>query len=364
MLFSTPRSAVETLYNSGRIRLDLPRLDRLSLPVHPRPIPMDRVRAMLLGVAIGDSLGNTSESLNPGRRHSRFGWIDEYLPHRHAHQRSVGLPSDDTQLTFWTLRSSLNSGGLSLPRVAGEFRRNRIFGIGSTMRSWLHQVALVEDPWEARQHSAGNGAVMKVAGLLAPHVVGSGNNTWLWDVILGSALTHDDPTSTASCVAFAALLEALLVCSRVPGASDIIDVFVSVMEVVEGEVLLNSRVTGDAFTGPCHRRVDEVRGLLALSATEVGQQFHSGAFLLETMPAVLHLIARYRNDPEQCILSAVNETRDNDTIASMCAAAMGALHGHRAFRPSWIQGLLGRTTEDDDGEVFRILDQLEALSVT
>ena len=362
MFRCSPRSTVEELYHSGRLRLDLPRIDRLTLPVHPRPAPTERVRAMLLGVAIGDSLGNTSESLNPDHRHSQYCWIEEYLPNRHADGRAVGLPSDDTQLTFWALRSLLQCQTLDRFRLAEAFCRTRIFGLGKTMRAWLRQAKSASDPWDARQPSAGNGAVMKVAGLIAPHLLSGCATTWLWDVIVGSALTHDDPTSTAACVAFANLLEGLLHCQQPPGSNELIETFAGVMEVFEGEVLLRSRVPHSDYLGPCYRRVSQVASMLHLSASEVGRRLYSGAFLLETMPAVLHLVARYRNDPQQCILAAVNETRDNDTIASMCAAARGALYGTAAFRPSWIEGLLGRTTQNDDGEVFRLLDQLESLA--
>ena len=74
----------------------------------PRPIPAsidlgDKVSGMMLGLAIGDSMGNTSESLLPESRRARHGWIDNYLPNRHAGGRCIGLPSDDTQLAYWTL---------------------------------------------------------------------------------------------------------------------------------------------------------------------------------------------------------------------------------------------------------------------
>lgn len=197
---------------------------------------------------------------------------------------------------------------------------------------------------------------MRVVGLLAPHVSQPGSDRWLWEVVLGSALTHDDPTSTASCVAFAALLEYLLHSQRIPSASDIFDLYVGVMQVLEGEPQLQGRVTEFPYSGPCYRLVDRMRHRLDQSASEVGKEIHSGAFLLETMPSTIHLIAKYREDPQLCILAAVNETWDNDTIASMCAAAMGALHGTQAFRTSWMQDLPGRTTDRDEAEVFRILD--------
>jgi ADP-ribosylglycohydrolase len=56
---------------------------------------------------------------------------------------------------------------------------------------------------------------------------------------------------------------------------------------------------------------------------------------------------------------AVNHTRDNDTVAAIVGAAVGALHGESALPQRWRNGLLGRTRESDDGQVQRILSALE-----
>lgn len=52
-----------------------------------------------------------------------------------------------------------------------------------------------------------------------------------------------------------------------------------------------------------------------------------------------------------------NDTRYNDTVAAIVGAALGALHGKRAIPSRWLTGLLGRTTEDDDGFVFDLIEQ-------
>lgn len=85
--------------------------------------------------------------------------------------------------------------------------------------------------------------------------------------------------------------------------------------------------------------------------------WYSGAFLLETVPTSLLILMRYANDPEQAMLRAVHDTKDNDTIAAIVGAFLGALHGKEFLPRPWIEGLVGRTREDDDGAVFRILAQ-------
>jgi ADP-ribosylglycohydrolase len=56
----------------------------------------DRVRGMLLGLAIGDALGNTSEGQLSEHRLAERGVIADYLKNKYADWRAVGLPSDDT----------------------------------------------------------------------------------------------------------------------------------------------------------------------------------------------------------------------------------------------------------------------------
>jgi hypothetical protein len=66
----------------------------------------------------------------------------------------------------------------------------------------------------------------------------------------------------------------------------------------------------------------------------------------------------HASDPQQAIIRAVNDTKDNDTIAAIVGAAVGALHGRSALPADWVQNLLGRTAADDDGRVFALLSDL------
>lgn len=59
-----------------------------TLPSHVRQASLDRVRGMMLGLAIGDALGNTSEGMRPGHRRSLYGEIENYLPNHYAGGRA------------------------------------------------------------------------------------------------------------------------------------------------------------------------------------------------------------------------------------------------------------------------------------
>ncbi len=89
---------------------------------------------------------------------------------------------------------------------------------------------------------------------------------------------------------------------------------------------------------------------------DAADSWHSGAFLLETVPSVVYILMRHGRDPEEAIVRAVNDTKDNDTVAAIVGAAVGALHGRTALPKRWIDNLLGRTTDCDDGRVFELLE--------
>jgi ADP-ribosylglycohydrolase len=84
-------------------------------------------------------------------------------------------------------------------------------------------------------------------------------------------------------------------------------------------------------------------------------EWYSGAYLLETIPSVIYIMMRHGHDFEEALVRAVNDTRDNDTIAAIVGALAGALHGKEQIPDRWLRNLSGRTTDSDDGKIFEIL---------
>jgi ADP-ribosylglycohydrolase len=50
------------------------------------------------------------------------------------------------------------------------------------------------------------------------------------------------------------------------------------------------------------------------------------------VPTVIYILMRHGHDPEEAIVRAVNDTKDNDTVAAIVGAAVGALA--RPVRPA------------------------------
>ena len=320
----------------------------------------DRIRGMLLGLAVGDALGNTSESLTAHERAERYGEIRDYLPNRHAGGRRAGLPSDDSQLAFWTLESLLECGELDPEDLSARFASRQIFGIGQSVRQFLRNREQGVTPWyRCGAESAGNGALMRIAPLVLLHPEGTSAALWL-DTALASIVTHRDACSVASCVAFTELLARLLRRPTPPAPDWIITTFLATVRQVCTEQPYRPR--GGHFAnweGPFPDYLEFVLGEAGRhgwSTRDACDAWYSGAYLLETVPSVLWILANHAHDPEEAIVRAVNDTKDNDTVAAIVGAAVGALHGQGALPERWLRGLLGRTTADDDGHVFRLVE--------
>lgn len=344
------------LAEAGRLRASADALRSLEPMPDRTPPAWDRVEGMLLGLAIGDALGNTTEGRLPHVRRSEHGEIRSYLPNRHADGQAIGVPSDDTQLAFGLVEELLESGGVRPDALLNRFAATSIVGIGGTVHAALRSWKTVGAWPEAGQPSAGNGALMRVAPVVLPHLSRGGPGLWR-DTIVATAITHNDPMAIGVNVAFVDLLMALLHADGPPEASWMLNRWSSVVRPFEPDIVYAPRGAA-CVQAPTWRaaQVDVRRaiegGLPTLTALN---RWHSGAYLLETVPSVLLLLARYADDPEEAVIRAVNDTKDNDSIAAIVGAAMGALYGASAWPRSWVSKLSGRLSKNDDGAVQALI---------
>ncbi|MFT4976183.1 MAG: ADP-ribosyl-[dinitrogen reductase] hydrolase [Myxococcota bacterium] len=357
------RDQLQQLLRDGTLQLaDAPWLS--SQPSAP-DTSQDRVEGMLLGVAIGDALGRPSEGMIPARRQRTHGQIRSYHRHHRAkhHSGAVwGEPSDDTQLTFWALDQLIEDSGLDPERLSNRFAREggKLIGIGGTVREFRVRAARGL-PWTERGvDSAGNGALMRAAPMLMPHLHTPTPALWA-DAALGAFLTHNDSASTASCLAFTDMLWQLLSMSSPPPASWWVETFLDRATPLEVRDDYAPRSGEGSFTGTlCARIREQLSGLAddPRETVDICDGLYSGAYMLETVPCVLTILSRHGHDPEEAIVRAVNDTKDNDTVAAIVGAAVGALHGRAALPDRWLSGLSGRLSKRGrPGEVFEILDR-------
>lgn len=341
--------------------IDLARGPLFDRVLPARSIPdFGRVEGMLLGLAIGDALGRPLAGLPDEERQRRLADAEGYQPNPLAGGRAVGLPSDETQLAFWTLEQLCQSGELKPGRLMGRLAAGRIFGVGPTTREALEAYRAGALPWErCGLKVPSSGALPRLAPILMPHLAGGDTELWV-DLALATLMTHNDSAALSAGLAWGTLLWELLGMFETPPAAWWLE---TCLAAVEGlEVDPTYRLSGPAFRGQggdtlaghlarCLRRA-EVEGWDAVQACEA---WGSGSSLLETLPSVLFILSRHAQDPREALRQAVDACRATDRVAALVGAAVGALHGHDALPQEWVRHLLGRTAEDDDGQIARLL---------
>jgi ADP-ribosyl-[dinitrogen reductase] hydrolase len=324
------------------------------------PPDFDRVEGMLLGLAIGDALGATTESKLAAQRNVEKGQITDYLPNKYADYRSVGLPTDDSQMAFWTLEQLLIDNELVPEHLAQCFCNGHIFGIGKAVRKFISNYHDNRLPWYlAGVPSSGNGAIMRIASVLLPHLRRGGYGLYA-DAAIAASVTHNDPASTSACVAFVDMLWQLLYMRAVPPSDWWLQAFCKIAGRLEGDKKYSPRLKNINYQGPVWQFTQEEVSKAVnkkISTLDACNLWGSGAYMLETVPSFIYILTQYGQDPEKAIIRAVNDTKDNDSIAAIVGAAVGALHGKSKLPTRWIKGLLGRTREKDDGHVFELIEQ-------
>ena len=336
----------------------------------PGPMPegfeWQRVEGMMLALAVGDALGNTSEGMVPWRRYSDHGEIRDYPFDPRTQVVPEGRPSDDTQLSFWTLEQMIADEGFVPDRVAARFCRDRIYGAGSTVKRFAANYRSGTMPWhQCGPKSAGNGGLMRIAPMVIPHLRTGTPDLWV-DTALSAMITHNDSASIAACLAFVRMLWELLQMPRPPRPEWWLETFVALAKDLEIDDSYTPR--GGDYVGQYRGSLwqfveDKVAGAYRRGETvrEACDSWHSGAYLLETVPSVLLILMRHGDNLEEAIVRAVNDTYDNDTCAAIVGAAVGALHGRANIPEDWLWGLYGCTARDDYGQVYRLLRRARRL---
>lgn len=326
-------------------------------------VDRDRIDGMMLGLAIGDALGAGSESMEPAKRLAMFGEIRDYQPNNHAEGRRVGTPTDDSQMAFWTLEQLIKDGGYIPDKLAERFCQDRIFGIGGNIKQFIRNYKDKGLPWyEAGPMSAGNGSLMRIAPMVFPHFREPSEALWA-DTAMSSMTTHNDCAAISSCLAYVALLWDLFAIEAPPDKEWWSARYCQVLEDVDTGAIYRPRSGAyvnrhESFSRQIAYMVEDFT-TRNLSTLDAGNAARSGAYLLETVPSVLYILQCYGDNPEEAIIRAVNDTWDNDTVAAIVGAAVGALHGKAELPSRWLDGLTGRTSYSDDGRMFEILEDAE-----
>ncbi len=375
---------LETLFATGKIALR--RGSLFSTPPSSLDLNMllegERIEGMLLGVAVGDSLGHSTEwRFDPESRHARFGTI---LDHLRAPELRTGCISDDAQMTFWTVDRLVQRGAFDFEDMVECFvkRRTQIVGMGSNTSASLTRhlqrlrgegIEIHDCIGDPESEGRGNGSVMRFSPIVLPHLRAPSVRLWS-DATLSAFITHGNTVALASSIAMTALVWKILQrpTGDSPPAEWWLDEFLQCAHDLESAPLpmpLNTdpmprwmnRFSGtlcDFLDGPVRRAF---RSGASLSQACSLDGFGSRADCTQTIPAVLYVLMCHGDSFESAIISSVNDTKDNDSVAAIVGAIVGALHGRRAIRKKWLEGIHSKSLTIDGLESHSDREAMEEL---
>lgn len=346
---------LQKLMYDGAIALE----DAPLLRSQPSPLPADQVRdraeGLLLGLCVGNALAVPTEGLLPTERRAHFGEITEMADF--PSYGPAGSMSVDAQLSLRTAVRLLEDGHLERAALAADLAAPGHIVLGDTLARFIERYESGM-PWDrSGAPSAGNGALMRIAPMALAHLHEPSPDLWA-DTAIAGMITHNDGASNSACIAIVRLIWDCLAgdVPATPGAW--IKRYLETAAPLEPEDEYKSQSSATPFAGKVSEFVErELPKALSedLDVFEACARWGSGAYLLETIPSVLYILARHGHSFEEAVLRAVNDTWDNDTIACIVGSVMGAAYGRSGIPERWIKDL------SRVGETGRLLERAMSL---
>ncbi|MDE7241575.1 ADP-ribosylglycohydrolase family protein [Desulfovibrio sp.] len=294
----------------------------------------ERIRALLLGVAVGDALGVPVEFRPRGSFR-----IDGMRGHG-THDQPAGTWSDDTSLTL-ALADAIAGDAVSLPRLARNFiawhdagaftPHGAVFDVGNATARAIGRLKRGVPPEQAggtEERDNGNGSLMRVAPLVFL-LAGRGPEARFRIIKAVSSVTHAHAWSVTACFIFLEALRKLT--AGIP------------KEKAYAE-LREDLATPPSFLDAA--ALEKFRRILKEDIRDLPEaDIRSSGFVVDTLEAALWSFLTtdtYRD----AVLRAVNLGEDTDTTGAVTGALAAAAHGPGSIPEEWISQLRGREQID------------------
>ncbi len=330
-----------------------------------KPSMRDRFRGALVGVAIGDGIGKSVETMTHDEimaLNNGMG-VTGFMESVQTTFPEVALlpptaTTDDWQLTAIVARALIRSGGsfrlfdCAAEHIAGWRRDNCMWGKSS--RSAIGELAEnrrmlgIYPAIIPGKTGLGNGVVMKISPLALVDFFVPAEQQINDCAALGS-LTHGDPRATIAAYAIMRTMHTAM--GR--GFDGLTAGKTEYYQWLDWEVREMERRYADAKLAPGDQisgRLNRVRGMVnpKLIRETAGCSFVS----TETAPFTIATFLRHPDDFRAGVLEVVNAGGDTDTHASIVGAMIGANVGIGGLPPEWVEACPVRN------EAFELADAL------
>ena len=285
-----------------------------------RPVPRDRFRGALLGLAVGDAMGAPAEFLTPAQVRERWGVLAEMVGGG-CHEVRPGEVTDATEMMLALAHSLVGVGGFDAEDVLSRYRAWFAAGprdVSLTTRTVM-LILTAGTPWDRASRrayevlgfpTAGNGSVMRCAPVALRYACDGDTRRRV--SLRESMLTHYDRLAGWSCVA----LNELIVAAMADALDESLPAIAAALDIEEARVSMTLR---DAVVA----EPDEIE---------------PAAFVLDSLRAAVWAVL-HTDSFEGAILEIVNRGGDCDTVGAVAGALAGARYGAAAIPARWLDPL-------------------------
>ena len=316
-------------------------------------LSLDRVRGVLLGIALGDALGLPLESMTAAKIREKYGFVTDFVG---RDGQKPGTVSDDTRLSLVMMETIRRAGRFDIKACARlhiQAADESTLGWGGSTKRGVERMrqgvdpglsGVEADPWSG----LGNGVAMKIAPL-AIYAIAAGLTKEEFEeaVVSAAIMTHNTYTGIASALVQA---HALLECLTAAPGEFIPERFV--------EALAQTAERAKRYVVKKPNEEDLAARLRSLSdfrnydQARLEKEFGGGSCLAwNSLP---FSYGWFLKEPYslKSLFETVNAGGDTDTNASIVGALLGALNGASLFPERLADGLLGKDRLEDEALLF------------
>ena len=292
-------------------------------------ITNNQLRGLILGTAVGDSIGLPAENLK-GSVISRLGWQEW----KHRFFFGKGMFSDDTEHTLFVFQALIaHADNVESFKKILAWRLRLWFlgvpaGIGfGTLRAIL-KLWLFLPLSKSGIYTAGNGPAMRCA-VIGAYYRNDRDKVYKYTKA-STELTHTDPRALTGALAISyTAAVAISNDSRKPDSRAIFESLRCIDDDSEWQTIID-KMTNSFDSG---MTVSEFAKELGLGDKVTGYIYH-------TVPVALYAWLRHYGDFRATLNSVLNLGGDTDTVGAISGALAGATVGEDGIPKEWVENIL------------------------